>query len=189
MTVQANTTLQSQIIAYSAPKLVDVAADWEPYALYLLAGVLDGHSAARLHKRLVLEEKVAHSVSVSYDGLRRGPGAFYVSFSPVEGHTLMELEAGWNEEILRLTKGGVSDAELNRVKAQVIAGQVFSGDSVLGQASRMGRMWAIGFAPNAPDVINDKLRTITPLQVQEVAKKYLVGRHTTIAILEPKISN
>lgn len=189
VTVQANTTLQSQIIAYSAPKLVDVAADWEPYALYLLAGVLDGHSAARLHKRLVLEEKVAHSVSVSYDGLRRGPGAFYVSFSPVEGHTLMELEAGWNEEILRLTKGGVSDAELNRVKAQVIAGQVFSGDSVLGQASRMGRMWAIGFAPNAPDVINDKLRTITPLQVQEVAKKYLVGRHTTIAILEPKISN
>ncbi|MDC1311828.1 insulinase family protein [Burkholderiales bacterium] len=189
ITVQANTTLRSQIIAYPAPKLADVAADLEPYALYLLAGVLDGHSGARLHKRLVLKEKVAHSVSVSYDGLRRGPGAFYVSFSPVKGHTLTELEAGWNDEVLKLIEGGVSDAELNRVKAQVIAGQVFSGDSVLGQASRMGRMWAIGFAPDAPDAINEKLKAITPLQVQEVAKKYLVGSHTTTAILEPKISN
>ena len=189
VTVQANTTLQSQIIAYSAPKLSDVEMDWEPYALYLLAGVLDGHSAARLHKRLVSEEKIAHSVSVSYDGLRRGPGAFYVSFSPVEGRTLMELEAGWNDEIIKLINGEVSEAELNRVKAQVIAGQVFSGDSVLGQASRMGRMWAIGFAPDAPDAINEKLRAVTPLQVQEVARKYLVGKHTTTAILEPKISN
>lgn len=189
VTVQANTTLQSQIIAYSAPKLSDVDMDWEPYALYLLAGVLDGHSAARLHKRLVSEEKIAHSVSVSYDGLRRGPGAFYVSFSPVEGRTLMELEAGWNDEVIKLINGEVSDAELNRVKAQVIAGQVFSGDSLLGQASRMGRMWAIGFAPDAPDAINEKLRAVTPLQVQEVARKYLVGKHTTTAILEPKISN
>jgi zinc protease len=102
---------------------------------------------------------------------------------------LKELEAGWNDEIIKLINGEVSDAELNRVKAQVIAGQVFSGDSVLGQASRMGRMWAIGFAPDAPDVINEKLSAITPLQVQEVAKKYLVGSHTTSAILEPKIIN
>ena len=57
------------------------------------------------------------------------------------------------------------------------------------QASRMGRMWAIGFAPDAPDVINEKLSAITSLQVQEVAKKYLVGSHTTSAILEPNISN
>jgi predicted Zn-dependent peptidase len=50
-------------------------------------------------------------------------------------------------------------------------------------------MWAIGFAPDAPDAINEKLRAVTPLQVQEVARKYLVGKHTTTAILEPKISN
>ena len=52
----------------------------------------------------------------------------------------------------------------------------------------MGRMWAIGFAPNASNVINEKLRTITPEQVRQVAEKYLVEHEATIAILEPKTS-
>ena len=188
VTVRANTTMTSQITAYPAPRLSDVDMDWEPYALYLLAGVLDGHSAARLHKRLVLEEGIAHSVSVSYDGLRRGPGVFYVEFTPVKDRELRDLEAVWLDEVFKLVTHGVSEDELNRVKAQVIAGQVFSSDSVLGQASRMGRMWAIGFAPNASDVINEKLRTITPEQVRQVAEKYLVEHQATIAILEPKTS-
>ena len=188
VTVKANTTMMSQIRAYAVPKLKDVAKDWEPYALYLLAGVLDGHAAARLHKRMVLEERIAHSVSVSYDGLGRGPGAFYVSYSPVGGGKLSDLDNSWKDEIARLVQDGVSETELSLVKAQVIAGQVFSSDSVLGQANRMGRMWAIGFEPDAPEAINEKLRLITPEEVQKVAAKYLVNAETVTAVLEPKTS-
>ncbi len=120
--------------------------------------------------------------------VKKGPGVFYVAFTPVKDRELRDLEAVWLDEALKLVTHGVSEDELNRVKAQVIAGQVFSSDSVLGQASRMGRMWAIGFAPNASDVINEKLRVITPDQVRQVAEKYLVEHQATIAILEPKTS-
>jgi predicted Zn-dependent peptidase len=49
-------------------------------------------------------------------------------------------------------------------------------------------MWAIGFEPDAPEAINEKLRLITPEEVQKVAAKYLVNAETVTAVLEPKTS-
>jgi len=187
--VKENTTLPSQAMAFRAPRLENVDSDWEPYALYLLAGVLDGHAAARLHKRMVVDEMVAQSVSVSYDGLKRGPGSFFVGFSPVKGVTVDDLETIWWDEVERLKRDGIAKQELSRVKAQVIAGQIFSDDSVLGQASRIGRMWAIGYDSNASDLIHKKIKTITPDQVRAVAEKYLVTEAVTVAVLLPKQQN
>lgn len=184
--VTAETTIPSQVMAFRVPKLIDVEKDWEPYALFLLAGVLDGHAAARLQKRLVLEDGIAHSVFVNYDGLKRGPGSLYVGFAPRKEHQLSELEGVWWEEIENLKLNGVTESELRMVKAQVIAGQVFSIDSVLGQAMRLGRMWSIGFSPDEANLINKKLRSISPEQVQQVAERYLIDGKITKAVLHPK---
>ena len=178
--------LPSMTMAYHAPRLSDVHGDWEPYALSILAGVLDGYAAARLERELVRNSRVANSVSSDYDGLRRGPGVFYVSFTPSTGKTVEDVERAWREQLALLIEEGVSDEELRRVKAQVVASQVYSQDSVYGQASRIARMRSLGLPYDAATSITKRLRDVTAKQVEAVARKFLVDDQLTVAVLEPE---
>jgi zinc protease len=184
--VKAPARMPTIAMAYHAPALHDIEKDWEPYALSILAGVLDGHPAARLEREMVSETRVAHSVSADYDGIRRGPGAFYVNVTPAQGKSVDDVEQVWREQLELLITGGVSEDELQRVKAQVIASQVYSQDSVFSQASQIGRMRSLGLPHDAASVMTEKLRKVTPDQVRAVARKYLVDDKLTIAILDPQ---
>ena len=62
VTVKAPAELPVLIMGYKAPILRDVEQDSDPYALEMLAAILDGHDAARFNKKLVREDKVALSV-------------------------------------------------------------------------------------------------------------------------------
>jgi len=171
-------------LAYRVPALTDVENDRDAYALSILAGVLDGYSAARLEREMVKRSRVANSVSSDYDGLRRGPGAFYVSFTPGQGKTVEEVENAWREQLALLIKDGVTEQELRTVKAQVIAEQVYSEDSIYDQASRIGRMVSLGLPADAATTITQKLRQVSADQVIEVARKYLIEDRLTVAVLE-----
>src|SRR5439155_18689829 len=48
----------------------DLAKDWEPFAISLLAKLLGGSDAARLHQVLVRERRVATSVGADYEMVR-----------------------------------------------------------------------------------------------------------------------
>jgi len=76
--VEAPADQPSLMMAYRAPVLRDIEQDWEPYALEMLAGVLDGHDAARLNSALVRSEKIANAVGAGYDSTQRGPGMFMI---------------------------------------------------------------------------------------------------------------
>ena len=107
----------------------------------MLAGVLDGNEAARLNSSLVRGEKIANAVDASYDSTQRGPGMFMVSGVPTTGKTVAELEQALRRELAKIVTDGVSDEELKRVKAQVVAAQVFQRDSMFfpGHADRLAR--------------------------------------------------
>ncbi len=184
--VKAPSRLPTMTMAYHAPRLADVEGDWEPYALSILAGVLDGYSAARLERELVRNSRVANSVSSDYDGLRRGPGAFFVSFTPAQGKTVEDVERAWRDQLALLITEGVREDELRRVKSQVVASQVYSQDSMYGQAARIGRMRSLGLPHDAATTITERLRRVTSGQVQEVARKYLVDDKLTVAVLVPE---
>ncbi len=186
ITVKAPARLPALTMAYHTPQLEDVDGDWEPYALSILASVLDGYSAARLAREMISKTRVANSVNSNYDGLRRGPGVFYVSFTPGQGKTVADVETAWREQLALLIENGVTEEELRRVKAQVIAGQVYSQDSVYGQAARIGRMRSLGLPHDAATRITRKLRQVTARQVQAVASKYLVDDNLTVAVLMPE---
>ncbi len=50
ITVKAPAELPYLVMAYRAPVLRDVENDWEPYALFVLNGILDGNDASRLNR-------------------------------------------------------------------------------------------------------------------------------------------
>ena len=93
LTVKAPARLPYLAMGYHAPVLRDPVTDWEPYALEMLAGVLDGNESARLNKELVRERHIASSAGAGYDSTARGPGMFYLDGTPSEGRTVADLEA------------------------------------------------------------------------------------------------
>jgi len=57
VSVRAVAKLPYLMLGYKVPSLATAEHDWEPYALSVLAGVLDGGRSARLSKRLVREKE------------------------------------------------------------------------------------------------------------------------------------
>lgn len=186
ITVKAPAELPVLIMGYKAPILRDVDKDSDPYALEMLAAILDGHDAARFNKKLVREDKIALSAGIDYDNTARGPGMLYLHGTPSEGKTVADLEAALRAEIARVQKEGVSEAELKRAKAQLIASEVYKKDSMFGQAMEIGQIEAVGLPYRKLDRMLDKLQQVTAAQVQAVAQKYFNDDALTVGVLDPQ---
>ena len=185
--VKAKAELPFLTMGYHVPALQDPDKDWEPYALEILAGVLDGNASARLNQNLVRNQKIAVSVGAGYDLIQRGKVAlFELDGTPSEGTTAEALEKAILQEIETIKEAGVTQEELKRVKAQVIAGDVYQRDSVFYQAMQIGRLETSGYSWRLLDKYPDKLAAVTAEQVQQVAKKYLIRDNLTTAILDPQ---
>ncbi|HEY6043892.1 MAG TPA: pitrilysin family protein [Nitrosospira sp.] len=186
LVVKAPARLPYVAMGYHAPMLRNPAVDWEPYALEILAGVLDGNQSARLNKELVREQRIASSAGAGYDSTGRGPGMFYLDGTPSEGKTVADLETALRGEVEKLVRDGVTEEELARVKAQVVAGHVFQLDSMFFQAMQIGQLESIGLSHRDVDTILKKLQAVTAEQVRDVAKKYLKDDTLTVAVLDPQ---
>jgi zinc protease len=89
---------------------------WEPYALEVLAGVLDGGNSARFAKELVREQQVAAGVGAGNNLFSRQQDVFMVAGTPAKGKTLTQLEQAVREQINKVQQHPVSQQELDRVK-------------------------------------------------------------------------
>ena len=186
ITVKAPAEQPYLLMAYRAPRLVDAEKDWEPYALDMLASVLDGNEAARFSRELIRGTQIASSVDASYDGVGRGPGFFFFSGVPTAGKTAAQLEQAVRNEVQKIIDKGVTEEELKRLKAQTIASRVYERDSMMFQARQIGSMEVIGFSHKVIDVMTEKFKAVTAEQVREVAKKYLIDDALTVAYLDPQ---
>jgi zinc protease len=173
------------VMAYKMPKLLDVQKDDDVHALDVMAAVLDGYDNARLPARLVRTERVANSVDAGFEPVARGPVMFTLSGVPAQGVSVEQLEQALRKEIARIATEGVSASELKRVKAQLIASQVYKRDSVFGQAMEIGAMEMAGLSFRQLDRIIEKVSAVTPEQVQAVAQKYFGDDQLTVATLQP----
>ncbi|MCG7756356.1 MAG: insulinase family protein [Nitrosomonas sp.] len=184
--VKAPAELPYLMMGYHAPTIRNVTEDWEPYALEILEGVLDGHASARLNKSLVRESQIANSANAGYSAMARGPSVFFLSAVPRAGKTVAELEQALRKEIEKITRDGVTEDELARVKAQVVAGHVYQRDSIFSQAMQLGRLESTGLSYRDIDIILEKLKGVTAAQVRDVAKKYFNDDSLTVAVLDPQ---
>jgi zinc protease len=185
VTVKAPAENPYVILAFKVPTLREVEKDQDVYALDVLSAVLDGYDNARLNDKLVRTDKVANSVGAGYDDITRGPTLFTLEGSPAAGTTTAQLETLLRAEVQRIAREGVSEQELQRVKTQLIASQVYKRDSIFGQAMEIGVMEMSGLSHKNIDRIVERLKSVTPQQVQAVAQKYFGDDQLTVATLEP----
>ena len=183
--VKAVAKLPYILIGYKVPSLVTVEDEREAYALHVLAGVLDGGRSSRLSKSIVREQEIAASAGAGYHMYSERDSLFLFDGTPNPQHTVAELEQALYEEIKKLQSKLITQEELDRVKAQVIASEVYQQDSIQSQASTIGALESVGLGWQTMEVYTEKIDEVTTEDVRNVARKYLVNRTKTVAELIP----
>ena len=183
--VKAPAENPSMLAAFKVPKLRDVERDVEPYALEMLAAVLDLDENGRITRTLVRGSRVADQAGVGYDMTSRGPTVFTISGTPARGRSTEELESALREQIRLIAENGVGEDELKRVKTQYLASRVYKRDSIFAQAMEAASLEVIGFSHADSDRILERIRAVSSQQVQEVARKYFGDDALTVATLVP----
>jgi zinc protease len=184
--VKAPAELPYLLMGWKCPVLRDVDRDWQPYALEVLAGVLDGNESARLNQSLVRNSRLASAVGAGYDATARGPGICLLEGTPSQGRSAAELETGLRAELARVVDDGVTEDELARVKAQVVASQIFKRDSIFGQAMEIGQFETAGLSHRDIDRVLERIKAVTAEQVRAAAKQYFADDKLTVVVLDPQ---
>ena len=183
--VAAPAKLPYLLMGYKVPVLATVEDEKEVYALDVLAGVLDGGDSARFSRDLIRGRQLAASAGASYGMHARTDDLFILQGIPANGHTMQEIEAALREHIEKLKTELIDEKELKRIKAQVIASEVYEKDSLFYQGMSMGILETVGLGWQRQDEYVEKIKAVTAEQVQAVAIKYLIDEHLTVATLKP----
>lgn len=186
VTVSAPAKLPYLLMGYKVPVVATSELSWEPYALEVLAGILDGGDSARLTDRLIRGRELAVSAGAGYNAFASRETLFLLAGVPREGESIETLEAALKAELELLKNERVDAAELARVKAQVVASDVYDRDSVLGMANTIGALETNGYGWEAAEQYVARIMAVTAEQVQQVSRRYLDEERLTVGILDPQ---
>lgn len=185
VTVRAPAKLPYLIMGYKVPVVKTATNDWEPYALELLAGVLDGSNSARFEKQLIRSKQIATSTGISYTPYSRIQDMFILSGTPAKGVEAKKLESEFLKQIKDIQKTLIPQEELDRVVAQLKASKVYERDSIFYQAMQIGTLETVGLNWGLMDEYLRLIEKITPEQLRLVANKYLNEDSLTVGVLDP----
>ncbi len=186
MTVKVPAKLPSVVLGYHVPSLKTAKSENEAYALEVLAGVLDGGNSARLSSSLIRGKQIAGAANAGYNLTSRLDDLFELEATPSQGKTVQDVEAALKAEIVKLQTKLVEPTELERIKAQVLASEVYQRDSNFYQAMQLGMLETVGLGWQKESEYVEKINQVTPEQIREVAQKYLIDDHLNVAYLEPQ---
>jgi len=151
----------------------------------LLSGVTRNSRTGRLYRSLVLDKKVAVDADAGAS-TSLYPNLFIITATPEQGKTVKEVEQAIYEEIEKLQKEPPTQEELDRVRNAADASFVRALRSNMGVAriiayeQHVAGDWRYVFTEQ------EKLKSVTAEQVQQVAKKYFSEQNRTVGELRPK---
>ncbi|MBW1853186.1 MAG: insulinase family protein [Deltaproteobacteria bacterium] len=171
------------IIGYHKPSL----PHFDDYVFDVIDILLSDGRTSRLYKKLVEERKIAVSVSTSngFPGSRYA-NLFTVFATPRSPHTCDELEEEIYKQFDRLKEEAVTSYELNKVKNRLEASFIRSLNSNTGLAGRLSYYQTIAGDWRYIEEHLKVIEKVTPEDIMEVAKKYLIRKNRTVAQIVQK---
>lgn len=161
-------------------------APGEAEGLEVLARLLGGDATSALYHKLVVERRIATDVSASYDGYARDNGQFSITATPRPGVSLDTIERAIDEVIGYYAHHQASKGELQRAKAQLVAGAAFTRDSQFELASAYARALAVGMTAFDVQQWPARIQGLKPKALQEAAAESLNRNEAVTAYLLPR---
>ncbi|MGD2045781.1 MAG: pitrilysin family protein [Gemmatimonadota bacterium] len=162
---------------------VPAALDDDGPAIAVLAAVLTGGRTSRLHRRLVIDDRLVSGIYASTGPGSLFPQLFQIDAVPLGGVSVERIESTIYEEITRLAETGPEPQELERVRNQVAAGNIRRMTSNLGLAFQIADSEALLGDWHETFRTSERVDAVTAEDVRRVAAEYLVERGRTVAIL------
>jgi zinc protease len=147
-------------------------------ALYLLSELLGGGTTSFLAEQMQFDARVAVYTGAFYNGTALDDTTFDLIAVPSDGVSLDEVEAALDAAMTRFFADGVDAAELDRIKLQLRASEIYALDNVDGIANRFGQALAIGLTVRD---VHDWPQILQSITAEEIVA---AGR----AVLRPEVS-
>ena len=116
----------------------DSGAQEAAAALTILGEILGGGSTSYLTEKLQFDTQVATYSAAWYSGVSLDDTTFRMIVVPSEGVSLEEGEAAMDKALAEFMQAGVDAEQLERIKLQIRASEIYAQDNVDGIANRYG---------------------------------------------------
>lgn len=154
-------------------------------ALEVLESILADGATSRLYKSLVVEQKIAAGVNLSYNPYALDLGTLSISATPAPGQDVAAVETALDAELAKLLSGGVTDAEVASAKVRLRRDAIFARDSLQGPAYAFGVALTTGQTVEDVETWPDRIAAVTREQVEQAAKLVLGQDNHVTGILMP----
>ncbi|MFV8393470.1 M16 family metallopeptidase [Flavobacterium sp. LB2P6] len=157
----------------------------DSYALEVLASYLSKGKKAPLYKTLVEDKKLTDATDV-FQYNSEIAGQYMLSVTAFEKTNLNDVMNGVNEAFKNFEAEGISQQDLNRIKAGQETAFYTNLSSVLGKGFQLAQYEIFA---GTPDYINQDVKNIlavTTEDVMRVYQKYIKGKHFVATSFVPK---
>ncbi|MBY6160551.1 insulinase family protein [Mameliella alba] len=153
-------------------------AQQEAAALSLLAQVLAGGQTSVLTQRLQFDTRVAVYTDAYYDSTTLDVSSFNLVVVPAAGVSLEEGEAALDGVLADLIENGIDPQQLDRIKFQIKAQQIYALDNPGSIARRYGNALTTGLTVEDVQEWPDVLQAVTGEEIIAAAKKVFDRRQS-----------
>lgn len=158
--------------SYLAPER-DSGSQEKAAALTLLAEILGGGSTSVLAEELQFETRQAVNTAAYYGDTSLDDSTFDLVVMPAPGVTLQEAEDAMDDVIAGFLETGVDPEQLDRIKMQMRASQIYGQDDVGRLANRYGRALTQGLTVEDVQAWPDILQAVTAEDIMAAAREIL----------------
>ncbi|MGB2496983.1 MAG: M16 family metallopeptidase [Planktomarina sp.] len=142
-------------------------------ALTLLAEILGGGQTSVLTQKLQFETSTAVYAAAFYDGLSLDDSSFGFAVVPSAEVTLQAAEEALDQALAEFFEAGVDLEQLERIKTQFAASDIYARDNVQGLANSYGAALTSGLGLSDIHAWPDIIQAVTAQDIMAAAKDVL----------------
>ncbi|MEO9649464.1 MAG: pitrilysin family protein [Roseobacter sp.] len=161
--------------SYLAPER-DAGAQETAAALVFLGEILGGGTTSFLAEELQFSNKIATYAASFYRGVSLDDTTFNVIVVPRPDVSLQEAEDAMDAALAKFMETGVDSAQLERIKFQIRADQIYARDDVDRIANRYGQALSSGLTIQDVQEWPDILQAVTEDDIMAAARQILDRR-------------
>lgn len=171
------------VLKYILPpyaQLQGYAYDYDALAIYL-----GGGQTSALYRDLVVEQKIALSVSADFNFISRSNAVFSISLVPADGVSVEEAENLLNKSLQNAIQK-LNAQKLASIKKKMVADLVYVNDNPEDSANMIGYMLATGFALDDVQNYEQNVADISLKGVKNAYREVFYNSAKAVGILLPE---
>tara|TARA_R110002124_G_scaffold138798_1_gene302841 strand:+ start:69456 stop:72326 length:2871 start_codon:yes stop_codon:yes gene_type:complete len=157
----------------------------DAYALDFLAEILSSGKKAPLYKVLVKEKELTSRTS-AYNNAQELAGEFHIIITANSGIDLDDVEKGVEEAFALFEKEGVTDRDIERIKAGLETSFYNGISSVLGKSFQLAQYNVFAGDPGFIEEDIENIKKVTKEDVVRVYEKYIKDKPFVMTSFVPK---